>query len=69
MSDTITITDNCRICDAKLSVSVPYSGYVRWKEGEYIQHAMPAVSLDDREFLISQTCRKCFDAIWGEFDE
>jgi len=69
MIDSIAITDNCRICKEKLSVSVPYSGYIRWKCGEYIQDAMPLVSLDDREFLISQTCSKCFDSIWGGNDE
>ena len=38
---------------------------VDWKGGKYIQDAMPYLSADERELLISGTCGTCFDKMFG----
>jgi hypothetical protein len=40
-----------------------------WKNGEYIQNAMPYLNVDERELLISGTCGPCFDNMFPEEDE
>ncbi len=37
------------------SVTIPGNELFKYRQGEYIQEAMPSVSADDREFLISGT--------------
>ena len=55
MRDTrpIKIKGRCMFTGKEHTVSVPYAGFVAWQNGELIQNAMPGVSADDREFLIS----------------
>lgn len=69
MSDTMTITDNCRLCQKTVSVSLSKVALLAWNSGEYIQDVAPDLSADEREFLISQTCGECFDAMWEDSDE
>ena len=37
----------------------------RWQNGSLIQDAMPYLSADERELLISGTCGTCFDKMFG----
>ena len=46
-------------------VVVPDLGFIKWQNGEHIQDAMPEVSPDDRELLMSHICGRCFDKIFG----
>jgi hypothetical protein len=41
----------------------------RWKDGELIQDAMPYLSADEREILISSICGLCFDEMFGEGED
>lgn len=41
-------------------------GVEAWLGGQFIQHALPDASLDDREFLISGTNGAAFDAAFAE---
>ena len=41
----------------------------RWKDGALIQDAMPYLSPDEREILISGVCGRCFDAMFGEGED
>ena len=70
MSNTTTVITNCRCCKSVREVTVPSDGYHRWQMREaLIQDALPEVSADDREFLISQTCPDCWTALFqGEED-
>jgi hypothetical protein len=56
----------CVFCGTEVSIFVPDEGYERWCSGTMIQHALPTLSSDDREFLISKTCPKCFDEAFGD---
>lgn len=51
--NTVTVKGRCVFTGTPYSVTVPKRGYMLWKGGMLIQDAMPDVSDDDREFLIS----------------
>jgi hypothetical protein len=50
---TTTVTGKCTFTGEEYSCTVPSQGLKRFLEGEHAQTAMPTVSRDDREFLIS----------------
>lgn len=55
-SDTVTITGNCMFYLDKIEIkNVPWQGLLDWLNGTSIQDALPELSIDDREFLISGT--------------
>jgi len=62
----MTITGPCMWCRQQQSFEVSIEGFKKWKGGQLAQVAMPELTPDQREFLISQTCGKCFDSIMGD---
>lgn len=50
------------------SVTAPMAGLIRWTAGELIQDALPDLTLDQREFLISGLDPDEFDALSDEED-
>jgi hypothetical protein len=63
----IEITERCLVCHREVTIEVPEDGYERWQVGlQKIQHAMPSVSAEDRELLISGTCARCFARLFKE---
>ena len=57
----------CVSCGAQHAILVPTSGYHRWTSGQAkIQDALPMLSADERELLMSHICPRCFDKIFGE---
>lgn len=60
------IVKPCLFCKKEYKIEVSEEGYLRWKHGVLIQEAMPEISKDDRELLISGICGKCFDKMWEE---
>ena len=57
----------CIECKKVYRVTVPDDGFMRWISGNaHIQDAMPSVSADDRELLMSHMCGSCFDKLMGE---
>ena len=59
----------CRKCGTTVQIHVIGPDYDRWKSGELIQNAMPYLTPDEREILISGTCGPCFDRMFGEGDD
>lgn len=45
---------------------VDFERFKRWMDGEYIQDALPMLTPDERELLISGTHAHCWVAMWGE---
>ena len=43
--------------------------FAAWEGGELIQNAMPYLSADEREILISGICGRCFEEMYGEDDD
>jgi hypothetical protein len=48
-----TVSGKCVFTGEEYSCQVPTDGIKMWLNGERIHRALPGVSLDDREFLIS----------------
>lgn len=59
----------CWNCEVSREITTTAAGWKAWRSGELIQDAMPEVSADDRELLISGTCGKCFDEMFPEIPE
>ena len=59
------IAVKCRTCGTNISLLVNMSDMIAWKDGKYIQEAMPYLSADERELLISQTCGICWEEMFG----
>jgi hypothetical protein len=56
---------------ANTSFKVEPDDYFAWKDGKLIQEAFPYLSAGQRELLISNTCEKCWEKLFGdgEYDE
>jgi hypothetical protein len=61
--DSVIKTGTCTITKERYSVTVPRKSYERWQKGELIQRVFPSLSDDDREFLLSGTTPKEWDAM------
>ena len=61
----IELEVRCPLCRGISNIIVPTEGFDRWRKGELIQHAMPKVSAEIRETLISGICGDCQKDIFG----
>jgi hypothetical protein len=64
--EKIDVAKTCRVCKEVKKLTVSKAGYENWKDGIFIQEALPELSADDRELLISGVCGKCFDEMFSE---
>lgn len=67
MSKYTEVSAPCALCGYTYTTApISIDAIKRWKnEGLNIQDAMPDVSLDDREFLMSRICPIC----WEKFED
>ncbi len=56
----------CNQCKGQVEMQVQAEDYEAWENGELIQNAMPYLSADEREVLISGMCGPCFDNLFGD---
>ncbi len=56
----------CVLCGVEQHITAPAVGLLAWQNGELIQNALPELSDDDRELLISHICPKCFSMMYYE---
>ena len=56
----------CINCQKSFTLLVEPADFDRWRAGELIQNAMPYLSAEERELLISQICGECFEKIAEE---
>jgi hypothetical protein len=67
--ETIEVTcPPCFLCQKRGTVRVIESQFRAWQAGELIQRAMPEMTADNREMLITGTHPDCWDAMMGEED-
>ena len=60
----------CNVCGSSNKVECEEKDLARWRNGEGpIQQILSYISAADRELLISGTCGKCFDSMFGSEDE
>ena len=60
-----TLWATCNTCKDQVEMAVNVDDYTSWENGELIQVAMPYLSADEREVLISGVCGPCFDNMFG----
>ena len=67
------VVKTCPCCGHATFVSVVSADYFDWLDGKLIQDAMPYMSTEDRETLISGYCPNCQEAMfsnpWDDEDE
>lgn len=63
------MTIQCGRCGYDFEVPATAEQLSNWRSGELIQRAMPNLTADERELLISGYCGKCFDEITMPMDE
>lgn len=67
--DPVNIKVTCHICGKSYLITVERSDYELYASGKgHIQDIFPYLSPSDRELLISQTCRECWDEMFKYFD-
>lgn len=73
MSDDVMIavqTTPCPFCGEQVVLDIPLSGYLAWKkDGVFIQEALPALSEEEREMLISGVDAECWDKFMGSEED
>lgn len=63
---TVEIPVQCRNCGDVHAINVDYDAFIAWKNRELlIQDALPELSADERELLLSGTCGVCWDSWFG----
>jgi hypothetical protein len=58
------IERGCNFCDNVYTLRVDMEDLAQWRIGTLIQVAMPYLTADERELLISGTCGRCFDRMF-----
>lgn len=56
-------------CEKTFLVAVPEQEYDNWEDGMLIEDAMPSLSKEERNLLISGTCPDCWKAMAEEPSE
>jgi hypothetical protein len=59
-------TPECMTCGKGGTVTVNAEGLRRWRAGMLIQQALPEMSADEREQLMTGTHAACWEAMFGE---
>lgn len=66
MTTTGVVEVTCVSCKSKHTVLVPTMGYKLWASGQArIQDALPMLSEDERELLMSNICPRCWDKLFS----
>lgn len=63
----VQIQKKCKACGKPHTIEVDDKKFQLWMSGKvHIQNALPNISDNDRELLLSGICGKCFDEIFKE---
>lgn len=65
----VCVITECPFCHKANEVEVNEMDYWDWQDGALAQDAFPYLSADERELLISGICPKCWDGMFGGYDE
>lgn len=66
-TDTIEYINTCIHCSEQNKIKLDKEPFEKWKyQGQYVQHAFPHLSIDDRELLVSGTHPKCWNEIFPD---
>jgi len=62
---TTIVAVDCIRCKETQHITTKTEDLDSWENGELIQNAMPYLTADDREILISGICGTCFDNMFA----
>ena len=63
----VGITVTCQRCGKEQpTIEIDHWNLVRWRDGAKIQDCMSQLTPAERELLITATCDKCFNEMFGE---
>ena len=65
MTDKTDFTVLCNRCSETHVLQINATDVESWQNGRLIQDAMPYLSADERELLISGMCGVCFDRLFS----
>lgn len=64
-SDPVPVGRNCPLCKKLNTVVVERQDFIDWHvNGKYVQKAFPYLSADEREILVSGTCKGCWEKLF-----
>lgn len=66
---TLRFTGPCIYCGDEQSVRVDAEAAIKFRDGGHAQDCFPDLPADQREFLISGSCGKCWDKMFAEEEE
>lgn len=55
-----TVAIKCVCCGKTTNVTFKMCDFLAWRKGKLIQQALPYLSADDHELMISSICKDCF---------
>jgi hypothetical protein len=59
-SENSVVITRCPFCGVTQKVVAPTAGLNAWRGGELIQKALPSLTADEREALMTGICNSCF---------
>ena len=62
----VTIITTCPFCGKTHEVECNELDYLDWQDGALIQDAMPYLSAQEREYLITGICSTCWEKCFKE---
>lgn len=66
-NEFIELHRTCNMCKKHFIIKVPTGGFYSWIiEDNLIQNALPDVSPEERELLISGICGNCYNELFNE---
>jgi hypothetical protein len=63
------INSTCNECGRTVQLNLRTDGLLSWAKGEFVQKALPELTDDEREALITGICPPCWDAMWSVNDD
>lgn len=66
VGNKVPLCTTCLMCKEEKVVFVSKEDLKKWQGGMTIQEAMPYLSKEDRELLISRSCADCFEKLFGK---
>ena len=64
----ISVITRCPFCGKAHEVECNEADYLDWQDGELIQNAMPYLSAQEREYLITGICEDCWASMFDSMD-
>lgn len=67
---TVEVMVTCRFCGEHHILKVKHEDFFAWKiDGKHVQDAMPYLTPNERELLISNTCQTCWDKMFADHED